>query len=203
MENNLDQILEKVSDLYWKYGIRSVTMDDVAQEMGVSKKTLYLHFRNKEELVEKTLKWRMEHPHFSFNVKADGEDNAIDRYQKFNEFLVDHLRNVNTSLEFDLCKYYPELFKELHHLRMERFRKGIQENLEQGVKEKLFRPDLNVEFISKMLVNFYFNFWKEEYYNFTKEEMRSLELHQELTTYHLHGICSEEGIKYLKRKSQQ
>jgi len=201
MENNLSQILEKVADLYCKYGIKSVTMDDVAKQLGISKKTLYIHFRNKEDMIMKTLKWRMDNPLFTFRVNDNENDNAIDRYLKFHLFVTDHIKSVNTSLEYDLSKYYPEIYDYVQERRIKLFQEGIEKNLSQGVKEELFRPNLDLKIISKMLVHFYLNFWKDESHNFTTEEKFNMNIQKELTRYHLHGICSEKGNSYLKQKT--
>ncbi|MFA8433952.1 MAG: TetR/AcrR family transcriptional regulator [Marinifilaceae bacterium] len=195
--------MEKACNLYCQYGIRSVTMDDVSRELGISKKTLYNFFTNKKDLIDQSLQWRMDNPMFSFNAEKLKGLNAIDKYLAFDLFVSDIIKQTHKSLDFDLEKYYPDLWNKFNGIRLKVFRKEIHSNLDQGITEGLFRDNFNKDFISRMLVQFYINFWREEFQHFTLQEMRSVELHRELTLYHLHGICSPKGIDYLNQKLKQ
>ncbi len=113
MQNEFDKILGKVSELYRKYGIKSVTMDDVSHELGISKKTLYQYVADKSELVEKVVEYTRVCNFSSMHEIDEFSGNAIEQLievsQKVNTLMKDH----SPAYEYDLKKYYPEIFNKL------------------------------------------------------------------------------------------
>jgi AcrR family transcriptional regulator len=200
MSEQKENILHTTWKMFFQYGIKSVTMDDIASNMGISKKTLYQYFPNKKELVRQACAWELNHPEFSFRSEKMKQLNALDQYFEFFAFVNDKLQQRCDSLDYDLKKYYPEFWKEFKETRMRKFYDELKINLEQGITEGFYRPEINIHFISKNLVSFYLNLAITEYQVFTDEEVFNIEMHKELTVYHLHGICTEKGIKYFENK---
>ncbi len=186
--------------LFFQFGIKSVTMDDIANKMGISKKTLYQYFSNKNELVYQAIEWDIEKPKFSFKSEEIINLNALDQYFAFFKFINEMIQHNCDSLEYDLKKYYPEIWNKFKDKRIKNFQLEIQINLQKGITEGFYRSELNVEFISKNLVSFYLNLNTPEYEVFSSNEVFNKDMHRELTLYHLHGICTQKGIEYLKNK---
>ena len=198
MEKELLNILEKVSILYQKYGIKSITMDDVAREFGISKKTLYQYVTDKPDLVEKVMLLIAEKHNSFFKKLRAKKINAIEELFEVNKYFTEMLKNYNPSMEYDLRKYYPDLFKKIYEVRRKRMYESIIRNMKKGIKEGLYRRDMDIEIIAKLHVSRIENMYDNEI--FTNEELTSAKVFNEIFIYHLRGISNENGIKFLEEK---
>ncbi len=201
MEKELLNILEKVSILYQKYGIKSITMDDVARELGISKKTLYQHVTDKTDLVEKVMLLIAEKHNSFFKKLRANKINAIEELFEVNKYFTEMLKNYNPSMEYDLRKYYPDLFKNIYEVRRKRMYESIIRNMKKGIKEGLYRRDMDIEIIAKLHVSRIENMYDNEI--FTNEELISTKVFNEIFIYHLRGIANVTGIKFLERKLKE
>jgi TetR/AcrR family transcriptional regulator, cholesterol catabolism regulator len=184
-------ILEQVGKLYHRYGIKSVTMDDVARQLGISKKTIYEFFNDKEDLVKQVLLF--EHDHNCGYLKAiEGRKlNAIEELFEVYKMINVLLKEFNPSMEYDIRKYYPDLFLQIRETKRKRMYESVYKNLNLGKKEGLYRKDLNSKMIAKLHV-----FRTESLVDndmFTQEELTSFKMFHEIFVYHLYGILSHEG----------
>ncbi|MFA9371675.1 MAG: TetR/AcrR family transcriptional regulator [Labilibaculum antarcticum] len=200
MSEPKDEILAVSWEMFFQFGIKSVTMDNIANKMGMSKKTLYKYFANKTELVTQACGWKLNHPEFSFNVNELKNLNALDQYFEFFNFVNERIQQSCDSLDYDLKKYYSEIWSKFKDTRIIAFQNQLIINLKQGVEEGFYRSELNLNFISKNLVSFYLNLNSIEYQVFTSDEVFNKDMHRELTLYHLHGICTQKGMEYFKNK---
>lgn len=198
MKNQKEDIIEICWDLFYQFGIRSVTMDDIAGKLGISKKTIYQHFKNKTDLVEEAIEWQINHPKFSFMSEHMSKLNAVDQYIEFYKFVVAQISDSCEALRYDLRKYYPKLWHKFHLEKLTRFQTELAQNLQQGIDEGLFRPEVNIEFISKTMARFYLNMAEADNVILEKEDIAKIEYHRELGTYHLYGVCTAKGIEYFK-----
>lgn len=168
-------------------------MDDIAREAGITKKTLYQYIRNKDDLVMKVLEL-LEKNHKSFFREIESKNiNAIESLMVVNKLLLKMFKDHNPSFEFDLQKYHPEIY----HWAKERGRKklcqAIKDNLKKGIKEGLYRKDLDDEIIAKLHVSMIDTI--NEKHTFTREEMLSSEFILQLMEYHIKGVASEKGYR--------
>ena len=195
------EIISGVARLYNKYGIKSITMDDVARELGISKKTLYAYFSDKSELVSDVVDSMIKEKTDLFALQKKGRENAVEELLFIFKYYLSIIKDFNPSLEFDLKKYYPKVYKRVK----ERKRLGIIENtlanLKRGKKEGFFRPELNEDFISRLYLLRIESLPESDL--FTQEEIFSQKLFMEMFFYHLYGILSEKGLAYLKEHAQE
>ena len=195
MNTEFEKILEKVSTLYRKYGIKSVTMDDVAHELGISKKTIYQYVKDKTELVEKVVE-HTRHCNFSdMKEMKSSTGNAIEQLieviQRVNTLMKDH----SLSYEYDLRKYYPDIFRNLMSVRRKLMYESMLANIRKGKKEGIYRNDLDEEIISKLHLLRMENLQSSEL--FGEDEMHSSKFFRELFVYHIHGLATPEGLEVL------
>ena len=197
MDEKLKAILIRVYKLYNKFGIKSITMDDVAREMGISKKTLYQCVKDKSELVEKVVFFNtIHHRELIYKIVAE-KHNAIEELLKVNIYMNVMLKEQNPTLDYDLKKYYPEIYFKLMDESRKRMYEAIRENLIKGQKEGLYRDNLDVDIISQLhMTRLEYKYSSE---SFTITELNSEKTMKEIFTYHLHGIASEKGLKVLKK----
>jgi AcrR family transcriptional regulator len=201
MNDELKNILIKVRELYTKFGIKSITMDDVARELGISKKTLYQYVTDKDDLVGKYIDneilMRKEEICKCFRIGF----NAIEELFEISSFMNKLMRNQNSATEYDLKKYYPAHYHKTVTERRHGIYDFIMTNLKKGIKEGLYRKEMDLEVIAKLYL------WRAENAHFdelfTVEEFTSVKLFVELINYHVRGIATEKGIMVLEKKLKE
>jgi AcrR family transcriptional regulator len=201
VNEELKYILQKVRELYLKYGIKSITMDDIARELGISKKTLYQYVIDKDDLVGKfidnEIALRQEEICKCFKIGF----NAIEELFEISIFMNKLMRDQNPATDHDLKKYYPQHFQKTVKARREGIYNYILLNLKKGINEGLYRKELDREVIAKLYL------WRAENIDlndmFTVEEFTSIKLFVELLTYHVRGIATEKGIVVLDKKIKE
>ena len=189
-------ILEQVGRLYHRYGIKSVTMDDVAMHLGISKKTIYGFFSDKEDLVKQVLLFEYDQRCGSLTVIHAMKLNAIEELLEVYKMLNTMLRDYNPSMEYDIRKYYPNLFLSIREIRRNQMFESVYNNLNQGKKEGLYRKELNSRIIAKLHV-----FRTESLFDtdmFTQEELSSFKMFHEIFVYHLQGVLSHAGRTFFE-----
>jgi TetR/AcrR family transcriptional regulator, cholesterol catabolism regulator len=201
MKNELENILDKVLGLYRKYGIKSITMDDVSRELGISKKTLYQYVKDKEDLVQKSIDYEIKIHNEYLTILKKKKLNALDELFELYGFLDNLLKDNNSSMEYDLKKYYATLYGNFMTGMRKIMSDYLSENLTKGIKEGYFREDMKVRIITKLVI-----MRVENMHNtglFTQEEFHSKETFYELLKYHLHAICNAKGLKYIEKKLKE
>lgn len=197
MEDKKQEIIEKARELYYQYGIRSVTMDDVVKELGISKKTLYQYFEDKSTLVAEVLKCDKDLKMKEFSEVKTNISNAMEEMLQFYNLQQKMIKENNPSFRYDLKKYYPKIHNEF----MEKKRKVIYEsvvgNLKRGKKEGLYRIDIDEEIIAGL------NLMRiEALINtgiFSNDEMMMPHFFTEMFKYHMYGIVNDNGRKILEK----
>ncbi len=143
------QILEKATELFLQYGFKSVTMDDIAKSMGMSKKTIYKYFKDKDALVTASIDMIDENIFKGIVQVQKANFNAIQENFEIIEHINIVFKNIQESPAYQLQKYYPEKYQKLISTNREVFIDSIVKNLEKGIKEGLYREEIDIEKISK------------------------------------------------------
>lgn len=196
MDEKQKQIIKETGKLYFKYGIKSVTMDDVAKELSMSKKTLYQYFTDKTSLVDAVIDNLGKNTDLS--LCGEGENlNAVEKHHSMYKRLTAFLMNRNASFEYDLNKYYPKQFKKIMlHRRKTMFEK-MKLDLKQGIDEGFFRNDMDID---KVVI---LNMIRIESMNdneiLEKYNYKLIDVLDEFFKYHLHAIATDKGINEYKR----
>ncbi|MEQ8219394.1 MAG: TetR/AcrR family transcriptional regulator [Arenibacter sp.] len=190
-----EKILEKATDMFLNLGFKSVTMDDLANEMGISKKTIYTHFENKTRLVQECT--------FSlFNQINSGIDgicnigkNPIEELYEIKKFVISHLKDEKSSPQYQLQKYYPKIFSTLRKKQYELMQECTINNIKRGLELGIYRENLNVEFVSRIYISGAASIKDERFFpegNFAPKDLQDYFLE-----YHLRGIVTPKGRKIL------
>jgi AcrR family transcriptional regulator len=191
------EMISKISSLFHRYGIKSVTMDDVAHELSISKKTLYEHYSDKSHLVHAVIEHEFSCLEKKFKSVKEEPKNAMDEIFIIYRHHAMMIKEHHPSFEFDLKKYYPEIYAGLRKDRRAKVMEATLKNLKKGKSEGLYRADLNENLIAKL------NMMRIECITendlFSIDELYSQEYSLEIFIYHLHGILSEKGLKYLEQ----
>jgi TetR/AcrR family transcriptional regulator, cholesterol catabolism regulator len=195
-----DQILLKATDLFLTLGFKSVTMDDIATEIGISKKTIYQHFSNKYQLVEASTMHLFETISCGIDEICALENNPLEELFLIKDFVMKNLKNESASPIHQLQKYYPKIHKTLMMRQFEKMGDCVIVNLEKGIRQGLFRNEINTALIAR----FYFAGMTslKDTEIFHPEKFPSLSTQMIYLEYHLRGICTEKGIQKLEQLLQ-
>lgn len=194
--DELTKILDASESLFRRYGIRSVTMTDIAKELGMSKKTLYIHIENKHDLVAKVMKrFILKDKEMCFLIQSKAE-NALDELLKVSLYTQQQVDDINPSILFDLQKYHRPVWQMLDNFNRKDILEMVENNLKKGVEEGLYRKNLDVSLISRLHISLMPILSNEDL--FPANIFPTHQLHREFMRYHIHGIVSEKGRKLLK-----
>src|SRR6478672_2102667 len=142
---NKERIQQKANDLFMQYGLRSVSMDDIANSLGISKKTIYLYYADKDEPVNEVVGSIIKKNQATCDVDRQSAENAIHEIFLAIELVKELFRSMNPSLLYDMQKYYPASFKMFLAHKNDYLFGIIKANLLRGVSEELYREDIDVE----------------------------------------------------------
>lgn len=194
--NIKDKIFLTTFDLFLKYGVKSVSMDDICRKLGISKKTIYTVIENKKDLIEKIIKLHLEKDQEDIEEITKSADTAVDEMCKIGRHVIKFLREMKPSLIYDLQKYYPQAWDMIEDQHYNFIYRTIKANLERGQDEGLYLSSFDAEIIAKLYVEKTHCIADEEH--FPSMEYTRPQLFEELFMYHMRGISSEKGLKLLK-----
>jgi TetR/AcrR family transcriptional regulator, cholesterol catabolism regulator len=190
-----EKILLKANDLYMRYGIRSVTMDEIALQSGVSKKTIYQFYKDKDELVEAVVNEKIKYTEQCCDGDVSKSINAVEEIFKTIDMLEEVFKNMNPSVMFDLKKYHNNAFIKLEKHKSEYVYNMVKDNLERGIAEGLYRQDINLEILARYRVESMMLPFNPEFYFKTKNSLVDVET--EILLHYLHGITNPKGYKLI------
>jgi AcrR family transcriptional regulator len=196
-----DRILTGAWELFMRYGIRSVSMDDVARHLSVSKKTLYHYFADKDEIVTMVATFHIGNNHKQYEDLRCSAKNAIDELVKISVCLKKDFQKMNPSLLFDLHKFHPTAWNAWLSHKQNDIRQSIIRNLTQGIEEGLYRPEINKEILAAMRLELIEASFNESVFPSSKFNLAEVGL--QIFDHFVYGIVTDKGRKmYEKYKTQ-
>lgn len=187
--------MDTAEKLFMRYGFRRITMDDIAREMAISKKTIYQYFKDKNEIVCCATEQHLKRECFDIRELEEGTGNVIEYLVKLSQQLRQHVDAVNPGVMHDLKKYFPKGWKIFMHYKQEVFLKSIVKILRQGIDEGYFRPDIDPEVLGIMRMeqiqlSFDENLFPRKRFDFTEVQMQ-------LLRHFMAGILTDKGRELL------
>ena len=186
-----EKILSNAAELFLNYGFKSITMDDISNHLGISKKTIYQHFENKTDLVEAVTMYVFENVSCGINEICNSKKNPIQEIFDIKQFIMEHLKDEKTSPQYQLQKYYPKIFKTIKKKQFEIMHECVKENLNRGIEQGIYRPNINIEFISRIYFHCMTILKDNELFPLTHFSMNTLL--DNFLEYHVRGISTEKG----------
>jgi AcrR family transcriptional regulator len=193
-----DAILRKSAEIFLKYGFKSVTMDDIANELGISKKTIYKYYNNKVELVDEAISNLHESMHESIDSICHAGFDAIEENFEIKKMFKDMFKNSDDSPMYQLEKYYPKTFKKIISNEFAMFKDCIVKNLEKGTSEGLYRQNLDIELITKLYFSLAMSVYDTKLFTHDKNTVNKLEL--KVLEYHTRAIATPKGLAVLEKQ---
>jgi AcrR family transcriptional regulator len=188
-------IIEKATKLFLQLGFKSVTMDDLAVSLGISKKTLYIHFENKHQLVKEVASSIFEKVTCDIIKIKEGTSNPIEELHCVKMEAMKYLGSEKTSTNYQLQKYYPKIYEDLKAKEYQYLGKMVKNSLQNGIDSGLFRTEIDVEFVSRLYLNGMRGIRDIEI--FPIEQFKIEHLFENYLDYHLRAIVTPKGMKSL------
>ncbi len=195
-----DRILKTASELFIKYGLRSISMDDIAHHLGVSKKTIYQYFKDKDQIVTLTMSQYLQQEKATLtNIGKQSED-PIDLLLRVHQFLKRNVSETTANLVFELQKYHQKAWALMQEFRKEYLFNIVKDNIVDGVKEGVFRPEIDPEIATRMRLEQASMAFNSDIFPRTKFDFKSVA--DCILDHFVWGIATEKGRKlYQKRKA--
>lgn len=198
MEEQEKDIIEGALAMFNKFGLRSVTMDDVARELGISKKTIYKYFENKADLIHKAVQTVHEAIQATMADIQANVSNPIDELIEIDHVVCQVMKKHNPGLSFQLQKYYPRTYNFVHEGRHRLIHNMIANNIEKGQKGGWYREDASKDIISFLYCAKVETIPEEEEELFEHYEMPFIM--KQALVYHIRGLATKKGLDYLEEK---
>jgi len=191
----------KARELFMRYGFRSVTMDEIAGQMGISKKTLYQFFEDKDALVEAVMQAEMAYMQRKCIKQNHESENAIDELFKDMDSMEAVVDSLNPQIIFDLEKFYPKTFDKFKRHKNTFMFDVIRKNLQRGIQEGVYREDIDIDIIAKFRLESAFIMFNQDLFPYGKYSV--LKVSSEIYQLYLHGIATPKGKKLIEKYIQQ
>ena len=197
----LTKILSSSVELFRMYGFKTITMDDIARRAGISKKTLYQHFANKNEVVHDSLIWYKGHMTESCEALMKDAENAVDSMVKALAYLDETYKRINPMAMFELQRFFPETYTKFRELLLEKDAAMIRENILAGVKDGLYRAEVNADLMARYRLETSLLMFQPNLMLNERNELMNVSL--EIGEHFMYGLMTTAGVKlYEKYKAK-
>ena len=192
-----EKVLKGAEELFFKYGIRSVTMDDIAKHLGMSKKTIYQYFKEKDEIIHKLMMAHIHKDECTFSECAHQAANIVDEVFSMMKNIHEIFSKVNPQLFCELQKYYPKTWKLFKQFKEEFILGMVEKSLERGIKEGHVRPDINIKILSRLRMEQIELAMDPA--AFPPDKFKILDVQLTVVEHFLYGICTLRGHKLINK----
>lgn len=187
-----ERILTAAEQLFWKYGVKSVTMEDIAKQLGISKKTIYQHFTDKEDILYQVIQEKINADMTEMNCMFTGTGNPIEELMMVLEMMRKNQHEVSPNLLIDIKRHYPQAFALFRQHMDQHIMKSILENIQKGVSQGLYRNDINPAILARMRVEQIELAFNNEFFPINQYSM--LDVQRELIHHFVRGMLTEQGF---------
>lgn len=190
-----EKIISKATDMFLKLGFKSVTMDDIACEMCISKKTIYKYFHNKEVLIEEGTEIIHNKIHATMNEIISRKYNAIEENFEMRKMFKEMFQSFDHSPAYQLKKHYPEIYDKMMAIEIENCNKMFSQNIIKGIENGLYRPETDVGAATQFYYTLIFSINEN-----TLLEKEAYQLEGKALEYHTRAIATAKGLQELEKQ---
>jgi AcrR family transcriptional regulator len=191
-----ERILMKAADLFCRYGIRTITMDEIASQLGISKKTIYQFFTDKDDMVSAVIEQEIQRNELECSYFRDAAADAVHQIFLALESLEEMLKYTNPLMLYDLEKHHPASFLKLREYKYRFLHQIIIENLQWGISTGHYRPDIDKDIVAKARIETAFLVFNPDV--FPHSRYRISEVNFELAMLFLHGVATDKGKQLIE-----
>lgn len=186
-----DKILSESEKLLWKYGVRTITMDDIARRLGISKKTIYQHFTDKEDIVYQVVNHHLNNEMCEVDNLMEAAENPVEEMLLVSDMMRRRADAVNPSLFVDVQRYYPKAWAAFLEHKENHIIKDITASLQRGVEQGLYRTDIDLEVMARLRVELIQLGFDDRIFPQNKDVMA---LQDQLLHHFVRGILTDAGF---------
>jgi AcrR family transcriptional regulator len=195
--NTIDRIVQGSEELFLTAGIKSVTMDDIARQLGMSKKTIYQFFKDKNELVIALVKKKLKDDEDQMSAIISNSGNVIEEMINMMKCSEEIFSKINPIVVHDMQKYHPDAWKQFQDFKAGVLVHTLEKLLSKGIKQGYIRPDIDVKILARMRVN-----QVEMGFNagvFPVAEFSTWKVQYQMLEHFNYGVCTLKGYKLLNK----
>lgn len=192
-----EQILKGASDLFFQYGIKNVTMDDIAKHLGMSKRTIYENFPTKDDIVNTLLRNHLEQSIAQCNERCGESKNAIEEIVLMMQHIREMFSRMDSRILFDLKKFHTKAWQEFRDYKQGFLMKSISNNIKRGMEEGLYRKGLNVDVLARLRIEQVELAWNPDIFPPSKYALKDVQL--AMLDHFLYGICNAKGYTMVEK----
>ena len=196
-----ERIVKKAHEMFMRYGVRSISMDEIASQLGMSKKTIYHFFADKDALVDAVIDIELNNNTEECRLDKEKSENPVHEFFIAMDMVMEMLKMMNPNLLFDLQKYHPSAFKKINDHKNKFLYKLIRENIDKGVEEGLYRPEINKDILTRFRIASIFLTFNPELLPLGKNT--PADIVEEITLNFLHGLVLPKGLRLIQKYTQQ
>lgn len=197
----LTKILTASAELFSQYGFKTITMDDIARRAGISKKTLYQHFANKQEVVNESVTWYKTQMTKNCGMVISDAENAIEAMVRMLAFFDGMNKRINPMALFEMQRYFPEAYQTFRAMLMDRDVAMMRDNIEQGIKEGLYREEINADLMARYRLETSLLVLQPNLLVNDRSDLMSVAL--EIGEHFLYGIMTPKGEKLYQKYKEK
>ncbi|MBC7452014.1 MAG: TetR/AcrR family transcriptional regulator [Cytophagales bacterium] len=199
MDEIKSRIITEADTLFLKFGVKSITMDEIAKNVGMSKKTIYQHVNDKDELVKLIMQAQMDHQELQVQLIHATSKDPVDEVLRLSDYLGTVFANMNPFVLMEIQRYHPKAFDIYLSYKETCLLTCMYENLKWGIEMGLYRPEINIDILSRLRM-------QEVEWGFNpqifKESVKLHEIQIQLIEHFLYGICTLKGHKLINKYKQ-
>jgi TetR/AcrR family transcriptional regulator, cholesterol catabolism regulator len=200
MSEMKERILVATQELFFKYGIRSISMDDIAKHLSISKKTIYQYYKDKDETVHELMKVKLKEDEREFAAIEKMSSNVVEEFINLMRHISSMISKVNPNVFYDLQKYHPKTWDLFKKFKEDFILKMVEDTLVRGIRQGLIRQDINVKILSRLRME-----QIEMGFNqtiFPSDKFKLLDVQLSLIEHFLYGVCTLKGHKLINKYKQ-
>ena len=200
-----ERILAEAEHLFWKYGVRSVTMEDIARKLGISKKTIYQHFSDKEQILYQVIQDKTARDQLEMECRVIETENPVEEILSVLNILRKKADQVSPNLLIDIKRYYPQAFAIFRQYKEGQIMRSILENIQKGISQGIYRMDINPAILARLRVEQIELAFNNDI--FPTDQYTMHDIQAELMHHFVRGMLTEKGFtiynQYVKQYNHE
>lgn len=200
-KERFQELYKPIKELFYSYGLKNLSMDELSSMLGISKKTLYTFVRNKEELVEKI--FMFEEP-FTSELNKENDDepiNAIEKLLRISQLVHTEIKRSNPRIRYEMEKYFNSTFEAYKEKKRKFVYEGMKANMQQGIAEKLYREDINIDLVATIYINSFIELHNSDVCKML--DINFIQLFEVVFENHIRAISTPAGVAYFESRKNE
>jgi len=200
-KERFQELVEPIKELFYAYGIKNLSMDELSRRLGISKKTLYTFVKSKDDLVEKIFIYEESR---AMKISKNIDDisiNAIEKLLRISQLVHDEIKRINPMIRFELKKYYSNTFDFYLEKKRKFVYEGMKINMLQGIRERLYRDDINIELVATIYLNSFIELHNSELCKVLDVDF--IQIFEVMFENHIRAISTTEGLAYFESRKKE